>query len=47
MLGRNVGLRLLAKDYIGRFDVQEASGLDAEGEIGHNVALSVGLKLGF
>lgn len=47
MLGRNVGLRLLAKDYVGKFDVREASGFDAEGEIGHNVALSVGLKLGF
>lgn len=47
MLGRTVGLRLLAKDYVGKFDVQEASGLDADGRIGHNVALSVGLKLGF
>ena len=47
MLGRNVGLRLLAKDYVGKFDVQEAGGVDAEGRIGHNVALSVGLKLGF
>ncbi len=47
MLGRSIGLRLLAKDYIGKFDVQEASGLDAEGKLGHNVALSVGLKLGF
>lgn len=47
MLGRTVGIRLLAKDYVGRFDVQEASGVDAEGRIGHNVALSVGLKLGF
>ena len=47
MLGRTVGLRLLAKDYVGKFDVQEASGLAADGEIGHNVALSVGLKLGF
>ena len=47
MLGRNVGLRLLAKDYVGRFDVQEAGGVDAGGDIGHNVTLGVGLKLGF
>lgn len=47
MLGRTVGVRLLAKDYVGRFDVQEATGFDADGRIGHNVALSVGLRLGF
>lgn len=47
MLGRTVGVRLLAKDYVGRFDMREASGVDAGSEIGHDVALSVGLKLGF
>jgi hypothetical protein len=47
MLGRNVGIRLLAKDYIGRFDVQEATMLDVEGKTTHNVALSAGLKLAF
>ena len=47
MFGRSVGVRLLAKDYIGKFDVQEASGLASDGGIGHNVALSLGLKLGF
>ena len=46
MLGRAIGLRVMAKDYIGRFDVQEASGLAADGEIGHNVTLGIGLKLG-
>lgn len=44
---RTVGLRLLAKDYIGRFDTKEAIGFDVNTERTHNWGLSVGLKLGF
>ena len=47
MMSRNVGVRLLVKDYIGRFDAQEATGFDVGGDVRHNVALSAGLKLAF
>lgn len=44
---RNVGLRLMAKDYIGRFDTREAVGFDLNNELTHNWGITVGLKLGF
>ena len=47
MLARNLGLRLMAKDYIGRFDLEEASTVNGQSELRHNVALSAGLKLAF
>lgn len=43
----NIGLRLFAKDYIGKFDINEATGVDYEAETSHNIALSAGLKLSF
>jgi hypothetical protein len=46
-LARNLGLRLLARDYIGKFDFSEASAIDATTKTSNNVALSAGLKLGF
>jgi hypothetical protein len=46
-LTRAVGLRLMAKDYIGRFDVREATTLDYEPEIAHNFGFSAGLKIAF
>ena len=46
-LTRNVGLRLMAKDYIGRFDVREATTLDYKPDIAHNFGLSGGLKIAF
>ena len=46
-LAQNLGLRLFAKDYIGKFDVNEAAGIDYEAKTSHNVALSAGLKLQF
>ena len=46
-LSRNIGVRLAAKDYIGKFDFDEATTLDYEAKTSHNVALSAGLKLGF
>ena len=42
-----IGLRLLAKDYIGRFDFEEVTGFDLEAQTAHNVGLSIGLKVGF
>ena len=46
-LTKNLGVRLMAKDYIGKFDFKDATTFDLEGKTAHNVALSVGLKLGF
>lgn len=46
-LSRNLSVRLFAKDYIGKFDIQEASGIDYEAKTSHNIALSAGLKLQF
>lgn len=46
-LAQNLGLRLFAKDYIGKFDVNEAAGVDYQAETSHNFALSAGLKLQF
>ncbi|MEO7501623.1 MAG: outer membrane beta-barrel protein [Gemmatimonadaceae bacterium] len=45
---QNIGLRLVAKDYIGKFDFQEATQVDiVDAKTSHNVALSAGLKLVF
>jgi len=46
-LADNLGLRLFAKDYIGKFDVNEAAGIDYEAKTSHNIALTAGLKLQF
>lgn len=46
-LSRSVGLRVQAKDYIGRFDSQEAIGVANRGPLSHSWALSAGLKLAF
>ena len=46
-IAENIGLRFFAKDYIGKFDVNEATGVDYEAKTSHNIALSAGLKLQF
>jgi hypothetical protein len=46
-LGPSVGLRLMAKDYVGKFDFQEATGLGVAGNRAHNWALSAGVRIGF
>jgi hypothetical protein len=46
-LGRGVALRLLAKDYIGKFDFQDATSFDVKGETAHNFGLTAGLRLDF
>lgn len=46
-LSEGIGLRLMAKDYMGRFDTEEATGLGAEAKFSHNVALSAGLTFSF
>ncbi len=42
-----LGLRIQAKDWIGRFNSQQAVGFRAEGNLAHNWALTVGAKLSF
>jgi opacity protein-like surface antigen len=44
---RNVGLRLMAKDYAGEFDFEEATFIDIERGTMHNIALSAGLRFHF
>jgi hypothetical protein len=46
-LTRAIGLRLMAKDYIGRFDVREATTLDYQPDIAHNFGLTAGLRIAF
>lgn len=46
-LADNLGLRLFAKDYIGKFDINEAAGIDYDAKTSHNIALTAGLKLQF
>lgn len=46
-LGRGVALRLLAKDYIGKFNFQDATGINFDGSTTHNLAFTAGLRLDF
>jgi hypothetical protein len=46
-LGPAIALRVLAKDYVGKFDVSEAAGIDAGAKVTHSWALTAGLKLAF
>lgn len=46
-LGRGFGLRLMAKDYIGKFNFQDATGFSVNGNVTHNWALSGGLRFDF
>jgi opacity protein-like surface antigen len=43
----NFGVRLMAKDYLGKFDFKEATSFDLNSKTTNNVALSLGVKLGF
>lgn len=46
-LAPSIGLRLAARDYIGKFDFNDATSLNVNNSTTNNVALSAGLKLGF
>jgi hypothetical protein len=46
-LGKRLGLELMVKDYIGKFDTQEATGIAVDSKTTHNWAVSGGLRLGF
>jgi hypothetical protein len=40
-------VRLLVRDYIGKFDVKEATGFDVESKTMNDLGLSVGVNLSF
>lgn len=46
-VNERLGLQLMVKDYIGRFDAGELVGIDVDTRTQHNVALSAGLRLAF
>jgi hypothetical protein len=46
-LGRGVALRLMAKDYIGKFDFKEATSFDLSSSTAHSFAFSAGVRLDF
>lgn len=45
--GPSVALRLMAKDYIGKFDFRQATSLDVAGKTTNNVAMTAGIRIGF
>ena len=45
-LGPRLGLQLMGKDYIGKFDAREATGVNVDTETTHNWTLSAGVRLG-
>lgn len=46
-LGRTAAVRLMAKDYIGKFDFKDATSFDVQGQTAHNWAFTAGLRLDF
>lgn len=46
-IGRGMALRVLAKDYIGKFNFQDATGLGINGQTAHNLAFTAGLRFDF
>jgi hypothetical protein len=46
-MGKGMAVRLLAKDYIGKFDFKDAIGVDVSGSTSHNFGLTAGLRFDF
>jgi hypothetical protein len=46
-IGNNLGVRLMAKDYIGKFDFKDATFVDFEGKTANSLAFSAGLRMSF
>lgn len=44
-LGQTLGLRIMAKDYVGKIDFRDVTGLDLESRTAHNVALNLGIRM--
>jgi opacity protein-like surface antigen len=45
-IGPRLGLQLMAKDYIGKFDAREATAINVDTKTTHNWAVSAGVRLG-
>jgi len=45
-IGPRLGLQLMVKDYIGKFDAQEAASVNVDTKTSHNFAVSAGLRFG-
>jgi opacity protein-like surface antigen len=45
-IGSRLGLQLMAKDYIGKFDAREATSVNVNTETAHTWTLSAGVRLG-
>jgi len=46
-IARSIGVRFMAKDYIGRFNLQDVSGEAIDAPVTQNWTLSAGLRFGF
>lgn len=46
-LSKGFALRVQAKDWIGRFNSEDAVGFRVNGNLSHNIALSAGVRVGF
>src|SRR4051812_22501567 len=46
-LSPNFGVRVMAKDYLGKFDFKEATSFNVNGKTTNNVALTLGVNFGF
>jgi len=46
-IGRGMAVRVLAKDYIGKFNFQDATGLGITGSTAHNLGFMAGLRFDF
>lgn len=46
-LSRGVALRIMARDFIGKFNFQDATGFNVNGSTSNNIALTAGLRLDF
>jgi hypothetical protein len=46
-LGRGFGARAMVKDYVGRLDAKDRTGISVRGDVTHNVAGSLGVRLSF
>jgi hypothetical protein len=47
VVGRGMAVRVLGKDYIGKFNFQDATGLGISGNTAHNWAVSAGMRFDF
>lgn len=45
-IGPRIGLQLMVKDYIGKFDAREATAVSVDTKTTHNFAVSAGVRLG-